>query len=701
MKLVIVESPTKSKTIGKYLGEGYDVEASVGHIRDLAISGKGGLGVDIEHDFKPTYVVNKDKKKVVDTLKKLSKKAEEVILATDPDREGEAIARHLSDVLGLPIDSTKRLEFHEITKESIAKAMEDPRTIDMNLVHAQEARRIIDRILGFKLSTLLQAKIRSKSAGRVQSVTLKIICDHEKEIQAFVPEEYWTIDANILKDGKEFSPELSYIGNEKAKISNEKEAQEIASKIGDKLKVSSIDVVRKATPSKEAFRTSTMQQEAFTRYGMKTKETTFLAQQLYEGVDTDQGPVGLITYIRTDSTRISPEFVSVAKTYIISNFGEIYYRGAKVSKDVKNAQDAHECIRPTSLERTPEKMKAYLSERAYKLYKLIYERALASLMSDKVVESTTVKFESDDLIFDLKGSKQIFDGYSKVYSESKDDDTLPQFNQGEEIAIDKVESKQHFTKAPNRYSEAAIVKIMEDKGIGRPSTYASTIQTLIERKYITNTKGILAPTEQGVLTSNVLTKYFPDLMNETYTANMETSLDKIEGGEDKELEVIREFYDSFEPHFEQVRGEMYKEPLKKTGEKCPLCGGDLVVRNGRYGEFVACENYPTCKYVKKEEKEEPKEVGRQCPVCGSPLVYRKNRKGQTFIGCSAFPKCHYIENVDGEKSEKPIEEKKICPECGGIMVLRRSKRGYFYGCSNFPKCHHIEPYDNGDKKEKN
>jgi DNA topoisomerase-1 len=701
MKLVIVESPTKSKTIGKYLGEGYDVEASVGHIRDLAISGKGGLGVDIEHDFKPTYVVNKDKKKVVDTLKKLSKKAEEVILATDPDREGEAIARHLSDVLGLPIDSTKRLEFHEITKESIAKAMEDPRTIDMNLVHAQEARRIIDRILGFKLSTLLQAKIRSKSAGRVQSVTLKIICDHEKEIQAFVPEEYWTIDANILKDGKEFSPELSYIGNEKAKISNEKEAQEIASKIGDKLKVSSIDVVRKATPSKEAFRTSTMQQEAFTRYGMKTKETTFLAQQLYEGVDTDQGPVGLITYIRTDSTRISPEFVSVAKTYIISNFGEIYYRGAKVSKDVKNAQDAHECIRPTSLERTPEKMKAYLSERAYKLYKLIYERALASLMSDKVVESTTVKFESDDLIFDLKGSKQIFDGYSKVYSESKDDDTLPQFNQGDEIAIDKVESKQHFTKAPNRYSEAAIVKIMEDKGIGRPSTYASTIQTLIERKYITNTKGILAPTEQGVLTSNVLTKYFPDLMNEAYTANMETSLDKIEGGEDKELEVIREFYDSFEPHFEQVRGEMYKEPLKKTGEKCPLCGGDLVVRNGRYGEFVACENYPTCKYVKKEEKEEPKEVGRQCPVCGSPLVYRKNRKGQTFIGCSAFPKCHYIENVDGEKSEKPIEEKKICPECGGIMVLRRSKRGYFYGCSNFPKCHHIEPYDNGDKKEKN
>jgi DNA topoisomerase-1 len=701
MKLVIVESPTKSKTIGKYLGEGYDVEASVGHIRDLAISGKGGLGVDIEHDFKPTYVVNKDKKKVVDTLKKLSKKAEEVILATDPDREGEAIARHLSDVLGLPIDSTKRLEFHEITKESIAKAMEDPRTIDMNLVHAQEARRIIDRILGFKLSTLLQAKIRSKSAGRVQSVTLKIICDHEKEIQAFVPEEYWTIDANILKDGKEFSPELSYIGNEKAKISNEKEAQEIASKIGDKLKVSSIDVVRKATPSKEAFRTSTMQQEAFTRYGMKTKETTFLAQQLYEGVDTDQGPVGLITYIRTDSTRISPEFVSVAKTYIISNFGEIYYRGAKVSKDVKNAQDAHECIRPTSLERTPEKMKAYLSERAYKLYKLIYERALASLMSDKVVESTTVKFESDDLIFDLKGSKQIFDGYSKVYGESKDDDTLPQFNQGDEIAIDKVESKQHFTKAPNRYSEAAIVKIMEDKGIGRPSTYASTIQTLIERKYITNTKGILAPTEQGVLTSNVLTKYFPDLMNETYTANMETSLDKIEGGEDKELEVIREFYDSFEPHFEQVRGEMYKEPLKKTGEKCPLCGGDLVVRNGRYGEFVACENYPTCKYVKKEEKEEPKEVGRQCPVCGSPLVYRKNRKGQTFIGCSAFPKCHYIENVDGEKSEKPIEEKKICPECGGIMVLRRSKRGYFYGCSNFPKCHHIEPYDNGDKKEKN
>ena len=689
MKLVIVESPTKSKTIGHYLGSDYVVEASVGHIRDLAISGKGGFGVDVEHDFKPTYVIDDDKKDIVKKLQDLKKKSDEVILATDPDREGEAIAWHLATVLKLPIESTKRLEFHEITRESIKNAIEAPRVIDLNLVHSQETRRIIDRIIGFKLSALLKSKIRSQSAGRVQSVTLKMIVEHEKEINEFKSEEYWTLESSILHENKKYKLNLTKINNEEPKMPNKEKADEVLSYTKENVVVSSISESQRSISSKEPYRTSTLQQDAFTRYGFKTKETTFLAQQLYEGIEIDGNLVGLITYIRTDSTKLSDIFVSQAKDFIISKYGEKYYKGQKGVKDVRGAQDAHEAIRPTNLELTPAKVKPFVKDHVYKLYKMIYERTLASLMTNKVLQTTTITFKNSHLEFELKGNRVIFDGYNIIKFDDNETSVLPKFNEGTSYELLDVKTEQNFTKPPARYTEAKIVKLMEEKGIGRPSTYSATIQTLLARKYVTSEKGFLVPTEQGILTSNVLNKYFKDLMNTEYTAEMETSLDKISIGEASELEVIKDFYYPFIEHFDEVKEVMYKEPLKPTGEKCPLCGGDLVYKTGKHGEFIGCSNYPSCKYVKKEEKEQPKETGRLCPNCGSPLLIRKNKRGQEFIGCSNYPSCRYVESIN--QPEEPSEEK-FCPECGAKMVVKYSRRGRFWGCSNYPNCNHMEPY---------
>ncbi len=689
MKLVIVESPTKSKTIGHYLGSDYVVEASVGHIRDLAISGKGGFGVDVEHDFKPTYVIDDDKKDIVKKLQDLKKKSDEVILATDPDREGEAIAWHLATVLKLPIESTKRLEFHEITRESIKNAIEAPRVIDLNLVHSQETRRIIDRIIGFKLSALLKSKIRSQSAGRVQSVTLKMIVEHEKEINEFKSEEYWTLESSILHENKKYKLNLTKINNEEPKMPNKEKADEVLSYTKENVVVSSISESQRSISSKEPYRTSTLQQDAFTRYGFKTKETTFLAQQLYEGIEIDGNLVGLITYIRTDSTKLSDIFVAQAKDFIISKYGEKYYKGQKGVKDVRGAQDAHEAIRPTNLELTPAKVKPFVKDHVYKLYKMIYERTLASLMANKVLQTTTITFKNSHLEFELKGNRVIFDGYNIIKFDDNETSVLPKFNEGTSYELLDVKTEQNFTKPPARYTEAKIVKLMEEKGIGRPSTYSATIQTLLARKYVTSEKGYLVPTEQGILTSNVLNKYFKDLMNTEYTAEMETSLDKISIGEASELDVIKDFYYPFIEHFDEVKEVMYKEPLKTTGEKCPLCGGDLVYKSGKHGEFIGCSNYPSCKYVKKEEKEQPKETGRLCPNCGSPLLIRKNKRGQEFIGCSNYPSCRYVESMN--QPEEPSEEK-FCPECGAKMVVKYSRRGRFWGCSNYPNCNHMEPY---------
>lgn len=689
MKLVIVESPTKSKTIGHYLGSDYVVEASVGHIRDLAISGKGGFGVDVEHDFKPTYVIDDDKKDIVKKLQDLKKKSDEVILATDPDREGEAIAWHLATVLKLPIESTKRLEFHEITRESIKNAIEAPRVIDLNLVHSQETRRIIDRIIGFKLSALLKSKIRSQSAGRVQSVTLKMIVEHEKEINEFKSEEYWTLESSILHENKKYKLNLTKINNEEPKMPNKEKADEVLGYTKENVVVSSISESQRSISSKEPYRTSTLQQDAFTRYGFKTKETTFLAQQLYEGIEIDGNLVGLITYIRTDSTKLSDIFIAQAKDFIISKYGEKYYKGQKGVKDVKGAQDAHEAIRPTNLELTPAKVKPFVKDHVYKLYKMIYERTLASLMANKVLQTTTITFKSTHLEFELKGNRVIFDGYNIIKYDDNETSLLPKFTEGTSYELVDVKTEQNFTKPPARYTEAKIVKLMEEKGIGRPSTYSATIQTLLARKYVTSEKGYLVPTEQGILTSNVLNKYFKDLMNTEYTAEMETSLDKISIGEASELDVIKDFYYPFIEHFDEVKEVMYKEPLKPTGEKCPLCGGDLVYKSGKHGEFIGCSNYPTCKYVKKEEKEQPKETGRLCPNCGAPLLIRKNKRGQEFIGCSNYPSCRYVESMN--QPEEPSEEK-FCPECGAKMVVKYSRRGRFWGCSNYPNCNHMEPY---------
>ena len=700
MKLVIVESPTKSKTIGRYLKEikpddEYVVKASVGHIRDLATSGKGGLGVDVEHDFKPTYIISKDKKEIVKELTKLKENSEEVILATDPDREGEAIAWHLATTLGLNIDTTKRLEFHEITHDSIFKAINNPRIIDMNLVHSQEARRIIDRILGFKLSNLLNSRIHSKSAGRVQSVTLKMIVDHEDEIKNFVPSEYWTIESTIKKDNKNLAINLTKVDDKNVEIKNESEADNIIKLLGEELTVSEIKKADKQIASKDAFITSTLQQEAYSKCGFKTKKTTLLAQKLYEGVETDEGLTGLITYIRTDSPRLSDDFINSAKEFIEKNYGKEFFKGKRSLKKSSLAQDAHEAIRPTSLKNTPEKMKGYLKTDEYKLYELIYKRALASLMVDKKIQSTVVLFKSNNVTYQLNGSIVVYKGYDILNIDKNEDSLLPTFIEGEKYKIIKTEKEQHFTKAPARYNEGKVVRLMEEKGIGRPSTYSSTIQTLIARKYVESLKEGLVPTEQGIKTVKVLVKYFPNLMNIQYTAEMEVNLDKISEGKEEELKVICDFYGPFIENFEEVKPKMYKDPLEYTGENCPKCGSPLVVRHGKLGDFVACSNYPTCKYIVKEEKEQPKPVGRNCPNCGSPLVYRKSKKGDEFIGCSNFPKCHYVETI-AKPGEEVNEEKRYCPECGAILVKRKSKRGYFYGCSNFPKCHYTEPIEKKD-----
>ena len=695
MKLVIVESPTKSKTIGHYLGEEYVVEASVGHIRDLSISGKGGFGVDVDNDFKPTYVIEDDKKDIVKKLLSLKKKADEVILATDPDREGEAIAWHLAQVLKLPIETTKRLEFHEITRNSITNAISNPRVINLDLVHSQETRRIIDRIIGFKLSSLLKSKIRSQSAGRVQSVTLKMIVEHEKEINEFKSEEYWTINSSIEEKGKKYSLNLTKVDGQNYKLHNKEEADEVLNYTKENVKIDSIEKSERSVSSKEPYRTSTLQQDAFTKYGFKTRETTYLAQQLYEGIEIEGNLVGLITYIRTDSTKLSDVFVNQAKEFIISKYGEKYFKGEKGVKDVKGAQDAHEAIRPTNLELTPQKVKPFVKDHVYKLYKMIYERTLASLMSNKLLEVTVITLKNSHLTFELKGNRVIFDGYNVIKFDDNEQNILPEFVENKEYELIDVTSEQNFTKPPARYTEARIVKLMEDKGIGRPSTYSATIQTLVARKYVTSEKGVLIPTEQGILTSNVLNKYFKDLMNTEYTAEMETSLDKISEGTLSELEVIKEFYYPFIEHFEEVKNVMYKEPLKTTGEKCPLCGSDLVIRNGKHGEFIGCSNYPACHYVKKEEKEAPVDAGRNCPNCGAPLLIRKNKRGQEFIGCSNYPKCRYVESLEKPEEE---QEEKFCPDCGAKLVIKYSRKGKFWGCSNYPNCKHVEPYKkNGTK----
>lgn len=690
MKLIIVESPAKCATIKRYLGDEYLVLASKGHIRDLATSGKGGLGVDVEHNFKATYVVNKKQIATVKELQQAVKKAEEVILATDPDREGEAIAWHLAQVLKLDIATTKRLEFHEITRDSITAAINNPRTIDLNLVASQETRRILDRIIGFKLSNLLFKKMKSRSAGRVQSATLKIIADRDSEIKKFIPEEYWKILVEASVDGKNMALDLKKIDGEEVKISNIDEATAIIDKIPDTIEVTNIKKEVKTRQSKEPFTTSTLQQAAYNKFKFKTSKTQLIAQKLYEGISIKDDHVGLITYMRTDSTRLSSTFINRAQNYITEAFGKQYLGFVKGPKNKKNgemSQDAHEAIRPTANHRTPQSIKPYLTTDEFRIYKLIYDRAVASLMAGKKEEVTTVTFVTNGLTFALHGTRTIFDGYEILYRYDDDTSTdkhLPKITEGEKFQIVKKEKEQAFTEPPAHFSEAKLVKTMEEVGIGRPSTYASTIAILQKRKYVTDKSGVLVTTDQGWKTAHVLDKHFQYIVNAEYTANMENKLDNIVEGSESQNEILVNFYTSFMEELKAANVNIYSDEPKPTGELCPKCDHPLVVKDGKNGKFVGCSNYPACNYVKREPKPQPTPTGEMCPQCGKPLVERSDRKGKKFIACSGYPTCRYIK-------KEPIElADKNCPKCGNPLVKKRGKIGYFYGCSNFPTCKHIE-----------
>ena len=697
MKLVIVESPAKCTTIKRYLGEDYNVMASLGHIRDLATSGKDGLGVDVNKDFSPTYIVNKDKQHIVRELKNAMSKCDEVILATDPDREGEAIAWHLAQVLGLDINTTKRLEFHEITRDSISEAMAHPRVIDQNLVSSQETRRIIDRIIGFKLSTLLFKKIRSRSGGRVQSATLKMISDHDQEIAKFVPEEYWVISTKISAFDREFAINLIADNGESIKITNKEQADNILSRIPDSLKVDKVEKKVKTSDSKEPFITSTLQQEAFSRLKFKTKKTQLVAQQLYEGIEVDGEHVGLITYMRTDSTRLSPTFVQRATSYIQEKFGKEYLGHTKKIRQVSMMQDAHEAIRPTSNHRTPESVRKFLTNDQYNLYKLIYNRTLASLMQSKKDEQMTIYLEGNGLLYKLDLTRTLFKGYEVIYADTEKEenhfDYFPDFNDGEEFKVISKSSEQKFTQPPAHYSEAKIVRLMEEVGIGRPSTYASTIDTIKKRKYVNDENGILTVTQQGSLTANVLNKYFPEIIDTKYTAMMEKKLDNIEDGSQSRNSILNEFYYPFIEHFNVVSQVMYKEKLTETGELCPVCGSPLVFKEGKNGTFIGCSNFPSCKYVQKEEKEnKAKSIGEKCPECGGDLLLRE-KNGSSFITCSNFPKCRYTRKMLTTNTSPTVEDTKPvkdCPDCDGYLIKKKGKYGYFLGCVNYPNCTHME-----------
>ncbi len=698
MKLVIVESPAKCTTIKRYLGEDYQVMASLGHIRDLATSGKDGLGVDVNNDFSPTYIINKDKQHIVRELKNAMYKCDEVILATDPDREGEAIAWHLAQVLGLDVDTTKRLEFHEITRDSIGEAMKHPRTIDQNLVSSQETRRIIDRIIGFKLSTLLFKKIRSRSGGRVQSATLKMIADHDEEIAKFVPEEYWVINTKINAFRRNFSVTLLADSGEAIKIANGVQANEILARIPDNLVVDKVEKKIKVSDSKEPFITSTLQQEAFSRLKFKTKKTQLVAQQLYEGIEVDGEHVGLITYMRTDSTRLSPTFVQRATAFIQEKFGKEYLGHAKKIRQVSMMQDAHEAIRPTSNHRTPESVRKFLTNDQYNLYKLIYNRTLASLMQSKKDEQMTIYLKGNDLLYKLDLTRTVFKGYEVIYADTEKEenhfDYFPDFEIGSSFKVIEKQAEQKFTQAPAHYSEAKIVRLMEEVGIGRPSTYASTIDTIKKRKYVEDQSGILTVTPQGSLTSTVLNKYFPEIIDTKYTALMEKKLDNIEEGNQSRSKILDEFYYPFIEHFNKVSQVMYKEKFVETGDKCPICGAPLVVKEGKNGSFVGCSNFPTCKYVQKEEKpaNAATPIGEKCPDCGGELLLRQ-KNGTSFLTCSNFPKCRYTRKMLTTNVSPTIEDAKPvkdCPDCDGYLIKKKGKYGYFLGCINYPKCNHME-----------
>ena len=655
--LVIVESPTKTKAIEKYLGSDYKVVSSKGHIRDLATSGKFGFGVDLENHFEPNYVPIKGKKKDIMSLKNDVQKAKMVYLATDPDREGEAISWHLKDTLGLKDDEYERVVFNEITKNVVRDAFNHARKIDDDLVHSQETRRILDRIIGFRLSKLMQSKTGGKSAGRVQSVALKLIVDREREIESFKEEEYWTVTAKFA----DMEASLDTVDGKKADLKTEEETDKVIDGLDSKFIISNYETKPKKKASKYPFITSTMQQEAISKLGFSAKKTMQVAQKLYEGIDIENDTIGLITYMRTDSVRLSDEFIKSSYAYIRNSYGKEYIGYVKKSKKRENVQDAHEAIRPSSINRTPDSVKKYLTKDEFKLYEMIYARALASLMSDAKLNQTSITLDNNNTTFKASGSVLVFDGYLKVYDkfESSENKVLPKLKVGDELKAKEIVKDQHFTKPPARYTEAKLIKAMEELGIGRPSTYASTISTLTQRGYVKIIEKKLNPTEVGITTTDKLQEFFSDLINVKYTAKMEEDLDKVAEGKKVWYKILESFYKEFEPEVENAFDKMEKKEDEETGEVCPKCGKPMVIKNGRYGKFEACSGYPECKYIKPKEKKTVEEVCK-CPKCGGMIVERKTRRGKLFYGCGNFPKCKVA------VWDKPTGE--LCPECNSLLV---------------------------------
>ncbi len=688
-----MESPAKAKTIKNFLGKNYDVIASKGHIRDLP---KTSFGIKIEEDkFLPQYRVTKDHQQIAKELKEKAKKADEIFIATDEDREGEAIGYHIANVIGKNPDELPRIVFHEITKKAIKKALENPRRLDMNRVNAQQARRLLDRIVGYKLSPLLNKKIqKGLSAGRVQSSALKIVVDREREIKAFKPQEYWTIEGIFKKIEGNL---IKYSGKklDKFDIKNKQEAENIVNELKPlEFKVSKIEKKTTSVKSPAPFMTSTLQQTASSMLGFSPKKTMQIAQKLYEGVKTPVGETGIITYMRTDSLNIADEAQKAALEIIEKKFGKEYAQAKTYKTKSSSAQEAHEAIRPVDVRLTPHELRNYLKADEFKLYKLIYERFLASQMKDAKFETQNIYLSNEKGEFKISGRKLVFEGFYKVYSKPSADTLLPEFSEGEELKAENIKATQHFTKPPERYTEASLIKKLESLGIGRPSTYAPTITLLQNRHYVEVKDKKLYPTEIAFTVIETLEKYFPDIVDANFTANMENMLDEIAENKKEWQEVLKEFYNPFIELIKKGDKEIPSQKIAKpTGELCPKCGSELVIRKGRFGEFIACSNYPKCKYTRPLEDKEEKKTDVKCDKCGADMVIKRGRRGE-FLACSNYPEC---------KNTKPLTPPEIlkdvkCPECGGNIIKRKGPRGEFYGCANYPDCKFISKFRPVNKK---
>ncbi len=686
--LIIVESPAKAKTIKNFLDKNYEVIASKGHVRDLS---KFALGIKIdETGFIPNYVVDKDHKELVKQIIELSKKASTTYIATDEDREGEAIGYHVACLMGGKLESYPRIVFHEITQNAILNALKTPRQIDMSKVNAQQARRFLDRIVGFKLSSLIASKItKGLSAGRVQSAALKLVIDKEREIKAFKPLTYFTLDAYFESHLE--AQLISYKGNKlKAQeLIDKKEAQEIKNELEkESYTISSIIKKSKKSPTPPPFMTSTLQQSASSLLGFSPTKTMSIAQKLYEGVATPQGVMGVITYMRTDSLNIAKEALEEARNKILKDYGKDYLPPkAKVySSKNKNAQEAHEAIRPTSIVLEPNALKDYLKPEELKLYTLIYKRFLASQMQDALFESQSVVVACEKGEFKASGRKLLFDGYYKILGNDDKDKLLPNLKENDPIKLEKLESNAHVTEPPARYSEASLIKVLESLGIGRPSTYAPTISLLQHRDYIKVEKKQISALESAFKVMEILEKHFEEIVDSKFSASLEEELDNIAQNKADYQQVLKDFYYPFMDKIEAGKKNIISQKVhEKTGQSCPKCGGELVKKNSRYGEFIACNNYPKCKYVKQTENANDGDKQELCEKCGGEMVQKFSRNG-AFLACNNYPECKNTKSLKNTPNANEIIEGVKCPECGGDIALKRSRKGSFYGCNNYPKC---------------